>query len=66
MAVIVYIADLLLSRFHIGLELERLDTRALSALLGYIDLTVAHFSDLVDLIPDAVFRSIAETSSAEC
>ena len=65
MAVIVYIADLLLSRFHIGFELERLDTRALADLLGYIDLTVDHFGDLVDLIPDTVFRSITETSSAE-
>ncbi|MBA4423114.1 MAG: hypothetical protein C0390_08430 [Syntrophus sp. (in: bacteria)] len=65
LAVIVYMADLLLSRFHIGFELERLDTRALSDLLGYIDLTVDHFGDLVDLIPDTVFRSIAETPSAE-
>jgi putative nucleotidyltransferase with HDIG domain len=65
LAVIVYIADLLLSRFHVGFELERLDTRALSDLLGYIDLTIDHFSDLVDLIPDTVFRSITETSSAE-
>ena len=64
LAVIVYIADLLLSRFHIGFELERLDTRALADLLGYIDLTVDHFGDLVDLIPDTVFRSIIETSSA--
>jgi putative nucleotidyltransferase with HDIG domain len=62
LAVIVYIADLLLSRFYIGFELERLDTRALSDLLGYIDLTVDHFDDLVDLIPDTVFRSIAEIS----
>ncbi len=65
LAVIVYIADLLLSRFYIGFELERLDTHALSDLLGYIDLTVDHFDDLVDLIPDNVFRSIAETSSAK-
>ena len=64
LAVIVYMADLLLSRFHIGFELERLDTRALADLLGYIELTVDNFGDLVDLIPDAVFRSIAETSSA--
>jgi putative nucleotidyltransferase with HDIG domain len=64
LAVIVYIADLLLSRFHIGFELERLDTGALADHLDCIDLTVDHFSDLVDLIPDTVFRSIAETSSA--
>jgi len=64
LAVIVYLADLLLSRFHIGFELERLDTLALADLLGYIDLTIDQFGDLVDLIPDTVFRSIAETSSA--
>jgi putative nucleotidyltransferase with HDIG domain len=64
LAVIVYVADLLLSRFHIGFELERLDTRALADLLGYIDLTVDHFGDLVDLIPDTVFRSIADTASS--
>jgi putative nucleotidyltransferase with HDIG domain len=64
LAVIVYIADLLLSRFHIGFELERLDTRELADLLGYIDLTVDQFGDLVDLIPDTVFRPIAETMSA--
>lgn len=64
LAVIVYVADLLLSRFHIGFELERLDTRELADLLGYIDLTVDQFGDLVDLIPDTVFRPIAETTSA--
>jgi putative nucleotidyltransferase with HDIG domain len=64
LSVIVYVADLLLSRFYIGFELERLDTRALAELLGCIDLTVEQFSDLVDLIPDTVFQSIDETSSA--
>ena len=64
LAVIVYVADLLLSRFHVGFELERLDTRVLADLLGYIDLTIDQFDDLVDLIPDTVFRPISETSSA--
>ncbi len=64
LAVIVYVADLLLSRFHIGFELERLDTRELADLLGCIDLTIDQFGDLVDLIPDTVFRPIAETMSA--
>ena len=64
LTVIVYIADLLLSRFHIGFELERLDTRALADHLDCIDLTVDHFADLVDLIPDAVFQSVTEASSA--
>ena len=64
LAVIVDVADLLLSRFHIGFELERLDTRELADLLGCIDLTIDQFGDLVDLIPDTVFRPIAETMSA--
>lgn len=56
LAVIVYVADLLLSRFHIGFELERVDTGQLADLLDCIDLTVDQFGDLVDLIPDTVFR----------
>jgi putative nucleotidyltransferase with HDIG domain len=60
LTVIVYLADLLLSRFHIGFELERLDTHALAKLMGSVDLTVARFSDLVDLIPNTVLQNIPE------
>lgn len=63
LAIVVYLADLLLSRFHIGFELERLDTDALTEHLKSIDLTVHNFSELVDLIPKTVLRSITETNS---
>ncbi|MBI5896399.1 MAG: HDOD domain-containing protein, partial [Desulfobacterales bacterium] len=62
LAVIVYVADLLLSRFHIGIELERLDTRALADHLESIDLNLDHFSDLVDMIPSAVLKSLDEST----
>ena len=62
LAVIVYVADLLLSRFNVGYELERLDTSALADLLGSIDLAVDRFQTLVDLIPDAVFQVLPETA----
>jgi putative nucleotidyltransferase with HDIG domain len=64
LAVIVYVADLLLSRFHVGIELERLDTRALADHLESIDLNLDHFSDLVDLIPNAVLKSLDESAAA--
>jgi putative nucleotidyltransferase with HDIG domain len=62
LAVIVYVADLLLSRFHIGFELERLDTHTLSAHLESIDLGLDHFAGLVDLIPNTVLKSMAENT----
>lgn len=65
LSVIVYTADLLLSRFHIGFEIERIDTGTLNEHLGSIDLTVDDFACLVDLIPNSVFNSITETVTLE-
>ncbi|RJQ84036.1 MAG: HDOD domain-containing protein [Desulfobacteraceae bacterium] len=62
LAVIVYLADVLLSRFHIGVELERLDTRKLTAHLESIGLTSIHFADLVDLIPERIFKAMPDES----
>ena len=56
----VYLADLLMSRFNTGLELERLDTGLLSARLATIGLSVERFPDIVDLIPVGVFESSPE------
>jgi putative nucleotidyltransferase with HDIG domain len=58
LAVIVYLADVLLSRFHVGVELERLDIHKIAAHLESIDLTLDSFADLVDLIPQSVFQAI--------
>ena len=58
----VYLADLLMSRFHTGLELERMGTNHLSDHLSQLDLTTEQFDALVDLIPRKVFQSAEETS----
>jgi len=59
---IVYLADLLMSRFHTGLELERLSTESLTSKLGTIGLSMERFPDIVDLIPLEVFESSPELS----
>ena len=56
----VYLADLLMSRFNTALELERMDTKALSARLNAIGLSLERFSAVVDLIPSGVFESSPE------
>jgi len=48
---IVYLADLLMSRFHSGLELERLNTDTLATRLETISLSIAEFPALVEHIP---------------
>jgi putative nucleotidyltransferase with HDIG domain len=53
---IVYLADLLMSRFHTGLELERMGTDNLPDHLSRLGLATGQFNDLVDLIPDKVFE----------
>jgi putative nucleotidyltransferase with HDIG domain len=56
----VYLADLLMSRFNTGLELERLDTGLLASRLATMGLSVERFPDIVDLIPVGVFESSPE------
>lgn len=48
---IVYLADLLMSRFNTGFELERLNTEALASRLEAIGFSIARFADIVDYIP---------------
>jgi putative nucleotidyltransferase with HDIG domain len=55
---IVYLADLLMSRFHAGLEIERLETHGLTEQLALLGLTRDTFIDLVDNIPPSIFKSI--------
>jgi putative nucleotidyltransferase with HDIG domain len=62
---IVYLADLLMSRFHAGLELERLDTESLAARLETIGLSTSKFSELVDYIPMKVLEASPEAALAE-
>jgi len=48
---IVYLADLLMSRFHTSLELERIDTEALASRLEIIGFSIDRFPDIIDIIP---------------
>ena len=57
---IVHLADLLMSRFHTELELERIGTAHLADHLARLALSASHFQKLVDLIPQQVFAPIAE------
>jgi putative nucleotidyltransferase with HDIG domain len=57
---IVYLADLLMSRFQTGYELERLSTDELSSKLEMIGFSIEKFTDVIDLIPPGVFESSPE------
>ena len=59
---IVNIADLIMSRFHSGLELERLETDNLKGRLERLGLTLSGFSDLVDRIPIGVFGAAPDAA----
>jgi HD-like signal output (HDOD) protein len=64
LAKIVYLADLLMSRFLTGLEIERLDTSTLSSYLDALGLKIGDFCDLVDAIPSAVFQTASDACMA--
>ena len=59
---IVYLADLLMSRFHTGLELERLETESLATRLETIGFSITEFSELVDHIPIKVLEAAPEAA----
>jgi len=52
---LVYLADLLMSRFQVGQELECLNVDEFGARLGKVGLSPSQLSVLVDLIPQQVF-----------
>jgi len=54
---LVYLADLLMSRFQMGQELECLNTDNLLQRLQTIGLTASQFPMLIDLIPQQLFDS---------
>jgi putative nucleotidyltransferase with HDIG domain len=56
LSTLIYLADLLMSRFHTELEMERMETLELQAVMAAIGLTGGDFSDLVDTIPASVFK----------
>jgi putative nucleotidyltransferase with HDIG domain len=53
---LIYLADLLMSKFQVGNELECLDTAKLSQRLNRLGLTPDHIPILVDRIPRNVFQ----------
>lgn len=57
---IVYLADLLISRFHSGLELERIGTDHLAAQLARLGLSTTRLCELVGRIPANVFQPARE------
>lgn len=60
LAHVVHLADLIMSRFHTGLELERLETRLLETRMNRIGLHKGQFSLIVDMLPT---RSLAGGST---
>ncbi len=65
---LVYMADVLMSRFHIGYEMERMDTCDLPAQLKSLNLDTSDFYRMVDMIPSTVFTATAteQPASALC
>jgi len=62
---IIYLADLIMSRFHSGLEMERFDTEKLGARMKLLGLSPAEFSDLVGLMPSEVFGASPDLAIAK-
>jgi putative nucleotidyltransferase with HDIG domain len=57
---IVYLADLLMSRFNPCFELERLNTESLATGLETIGFSIDSFSEIVDFIPVKSFEASPE------
>ncbi len=60
---IIYLADLLMSRFHVGLETERLNTDDLAKRLETLGFSINSFSDIVNMIPAEALKSSSKTDS---
>jgi hypothetical protein len=60
----VYLADLLMSRFHTGLELERLGTANLASRLDALGLASSDLPGIIDAIPMKVFEATPEKAMA--
>jgi putative nucleotidyltransferase with HDIG domain len=61
---IIYLADVLMSRFNSGLEIECHDTRRLTRQLATLGLTEDRFPELVDLIPNSALSAAEDPEDA--
>ncbi len=59
----VYLADLLMSRFQTGLELDRLNVETLSPRMERIGLSIAQLPEIIDMIPSRLFDSSQESAT---
>ena len=53
---IVFLADLLMSRFNAGIELERMQSNGLNGSLEKLGISPSQFTSIVDLIPNHVLK----------
>lgn len=56
---IIYLADLLMSRFHVGLEVERLNTDLLAERLDVLGISSRSLPDIINLIPLDALGSVS-------
>lgn len=64
LAHILYLADLLITKFYPGLEMERMNGRNLESRLMALGLTTSQLPDIIDMIPPSVFSSSTETGQS--
>lgn len=57
---IIFLADLLISRFHVGLEMERMDIDNLAERLDTLGFSLQSLPDLIDMIPIEALRSLLQ------
>ena len=60
LATIVYLGDLLMSRFQVAQELERINTDRFKKRLTSVGLRPEHFPIIIDRIPRTVFNGSSE------
>ena len=59
---LIYLADLLMSRFLTGLEMDRMNTDHIAGSLATIGLDVSRFPEIIDLIPrDVLEKDVSST-----
>ena len=57
---LIYVADLIMSRFHVGQELERLNTEGFSSRLKQIGLTPSQVPTIIDIISQKIYNDSSD------